>query len=256
MPPRPTPATSSKEPALPQRELRLDPLYQQVRQILQERIASGFWGPGSLLPAEPKLAESLGVSPGTVRKALDELTLDKLVVRQQGRGTFVTAQTPDSALFHFFSLVDSAGTPVAPDSRELSRAQGPADAAERQRLGLGSRAKVLRIDRVRMLAGRDALVERIVVPSALFPGLIAEGAALPNTLYDLYQQRYGITVLRADETLRAVPARAGEAKILGIGKGSPLLEIDRLAISFDERPVEWRVSRLATRDFAYRSELR
>lgn len=82
------------------------PLYRQVKQILLQRIASGAWRPGDLVPAEPKLGQELGVSPGTVRKALDELASENLVVRQQGRGTFVATHTPTSSLFHFFRLVD------------------------------------------------------------------------------------------------------------------------------------------------------
>ena len=235
---------------------RFEPLYRQVRQILQDRIASGDWAPGALLPAEPKLAEQLGVSPGTVRKALDALALDKLVVRQQGRGTFVSAQTPDSTLFHFFSIVGQNGETAIPDSQEIGREEAPATAEERQRLGLSGRAKVLRMDRVRPLGGHAALVERVVIPLALFPGLGKEPAPLPNTLYDHYQHRYGITILRADETLRALPAGGREARILGIKAGTPLLEIDRIAYSFDDRPVEWRVSLLDTAHFAYRNMLR
>ncbi|MDJ0611305.1 MAG: GntR family transcriptional regulator [Kiloniellales bacterium] len=234
---------------------RFEPLYRQVRQILQDRIASGDWPPGSLLPAEPKLAESLGVSPGTVRKALDSLALERLVVRQQGRGTFVAAQTPDSSLFRFFSVVGEDGEQAIPDSRELGREVGAATTEERRRLALSGRARVLRLDRVRPLAGRDALVERVVLPLALFPGLERE-ESLPNTLYDHYQHRYGITIRRADETLRAASAGGRVARVLGIKPGTPLLAIDRVAISFDDKPVEWRVSLLDTRFFAYRNVLR
>ncbi len=234
---------------------RFEPLYRQVRQILQERIASGDWPPGSLLPAEPKLAESLGVSPGTVRKALDSLALERLVVRQQGRGTFVAAQTPDSTLFRFFSVVGEDGEQAIPDSREIGREVSAASPEERRRLALSGRARVLRLDRVRPLAGRDALVERIVLPLALFPGIERE-EALPNTLYDHYQHRYGITIRRADETLRAAAAGGRVARVLGIKPGTPLLVIDRVAMSFDEKPVEWRVSLLDSSQFAYRNVLR
>lgn len=235
---------------------RFEPLYRQVRQILQDRIASGDWAPGALLPAEPKLAEQLGVSSGTVRKALDALALDKLVVRHQGRGTFVAMQTPDSTLFQFFSVVDRNGQMALPDSREVGREEGPATAEERQRLALSGRAKVLRLDRVRPLSGQDALVERVIVPVALFPGLGQSEAPLPNTLYDHYQDRYGITILRADEYLRAATAGGRVGRLLGIESGTPLLAIDRTAYSFDDQPVEWRVSLLDTSHFAYRNVLR
>ena len=65
------------------------PLYVQVMEIISKRIEKGEWGPGEVLPAEPKFAEELGVSQGTVRKALDNIARKKIVVRRQGRGTFV-----------------------------------------------------------------------------------------------------------------------------------------------------------------------
>jgi len=231
------------------------PLYRQVREILLQRIARGDWQPGALVPAEPKLGLELGVSPGTVRKALDELAAENLVVRQQGRGTFVAAQTPDSALFHFFRLIDREGRRVTPSSRELGREHGPASPQERQRLALRGRARVTRVRRLRQ-AGEGAIIERIVVPSALFADLHEHPGELPNTLYDLYQRRYGKTVRRASETLQAVALDdAEEARLLGLRRGAPVLMIDRIAYSFDDLPIEWRRSLVDTRRLRYLNEL-
>jgi GntR family transcriptional regulator len=230
------------------------PLYRQVRDILLQRIARGDWQPGALVPAEPKLGQELGVSPGTVRKALDELAALKLVVRQQGRGTFVAAQTPDSALFHFFRLIDQQGRRVTPSSRELGREQGPASPEERQRLALRGRARVTRIRRLRQ-AGDGAILERIVVPSALFADLHDHPGELPNTLYDLYQRRYGKTVRRASETLHAATPDAPDAHLLGLPPAAPALVIDRIAYSFDDLPIEWRRSLVDTRKLRYLSNL-
>jgi GntR family transcriptional regulator len=231
------------------------PLYRQVREIVLQRIARGDWQPGTLLPAEPKLGQELGVSPGTVRKALDELAALNLVVRQQGRGTFVAAQTPDSSLFHFFRLIDPQGGRVTPSSRELEREQGAATPDERRRLALPARARVVRVRRLRQ-AGDGAIIERIVVPGALFPGLYGHPGELPNTLYDLYQRRYGRTVRRASESLcaRAVDD-AGDARLLQLKRGAAVLEIDRIAYSFDDLPIEWRRSLVDTRRLRYLSDL-
>jgi GntR family transcriptional regulator len=231
------------------------PLYRQVKEILLQRIARGDWQPGALVPAEPKLGQELGVSPGTVRKALDELAALNLVVRQQGRGTFVAAQTPDSALFHFFRLIDREGRRVTPSSRELGREQGPARQEERQRLALRGRARVTRIRRLRQ-AGAGAILERIVVPSALFADLHDHPGELPNTLYDLYQRRYGKTVRRASETLHAEALDDVEdARLLQLEPGAPVLVIDRIAYSFDDLPIEWRRSLVDTRKLRYLSDL-
>lgn len=230
------------------------PLYRQVKQLLLRRIAAGAWRPGEALPAEPRLGEELGVSAGTVRKALDELTAEGVVQRRQGRGTFVAAQTPDLTLFRFFRLATPAGERVIPTSRELTRATGDATDEEARRLRLTPGDPVLRVDRLRETAG-GRLVERIVVPLALFPGLAEHEGELPNTLYDLYQRRYGRTVRRAEESLRAVAAGAAEAQALGLPEGAPALEIDRVAYSFDDLPVEWRRSVVDTRGLRYLSRL-
>lgn len=232
------------------------PLYRQVKQILLQRIASGAWRPGDLVPAEPKLGEELGVSQGTVRKALDELAAENLVVRRQGRGTFVATHTPTSSLFHFFRLVDGEGRRVVPSGRELAREQGVASADERRRLQLPARDKVMRLKRIRWADGGGALLESIVVPTRFFPDLRAHPGELPNTLYDLYQRGYGKTVRRVEEWLRAAALEDPEtARHLVLEVGAPVLEIDRIAYTFDDVPVEWRRSIVDTRALRYFIEL-
>lgn len=230
------------------------PLYQQVRDLVRQRIADGSWPPGMALPAEPRLAAELGVSQGTVRKALDELAAAGIVQRRQGRGTFVAAHTAERSLFHFFQLVRLDGTRPVPESRTLACARGPASEEEAARLGIPAGAQVIRIDRVRTLDGAPAIAERIVAPAALFRDLGADGE-IPNTLYDLYQRRYGVTVARARERVTAVAAGAREAELLAVAEGAPLLSVDRAAEDLDGRTVEWRVSRVRTDAAAYAAEL-
>ena len=252
--PKSTPTGGGPEPQDPPGPTFV-PLYQQVRDILMHRIASGAWRPGSPLPSEPRLAAELNVSLGTVRKALDELVSGRLVVRQQGRGTFVAEQTPDTALFHFFRVVDTAGERVIPNHRELHRDCGPATEQEAARLSLTTASEVLRLRRLRSANGRTALLERICIATDLVPGLADHEGPLPNTLYDLYQQRFGLTIRRAGETLRAEAADRESATLLGLDVGAPVLAIDRVAYGFEDRPVEWRVSLLDTRHFAYANEI-
>ncbi len=232
------------------------PLYAQVRDLFVRRLASGEWKPGDLLPAEPRLAAELGVSPGTVRKALDELAAQNRLVRRQGKGTFVASYTPERALFHFFHLVGDDGSRVLPESRVLSCRTALANAVECRRLQLAPRAPVLRIVRVRELGGRATIVERISLPADRFPGLASlQRERIPNTLYALYESDYGVSVAQAEERLRAVAAGAGEQRLLGVARGTPLLEVDRLALDQGGLPVEWRVSRCDTRHCHYRNLL-
>jgi GntR family transcriptional regulator len=221
-----------------------------------ERFASGHWRAGELLPAEPRLAEEFGVSQGTVRKALDRLADRNMVVRRQGKGTYVASYTPDRALFHFFNLVSDSDERELPSSRVTSRRSGRAQRIERERLGLASGEAVIRIERVRTLHEQPVLVEHISVPRSLFPGLeTLPEEGLPNTLYALYETEYGISVTRAEERLKAVAASSADAVALAVAEGMPLLEVDRVALSHDQRPVEWRVSRCLTEQHHYLSLL-
>lgn len=226
------------------------PLYQQVKDLLIERLIGGYWKPGDLLPSEMQLAGELGVSQGTVRKALDEMTAGNLLVRRQGRGTYVAEHDQEHALFHFFKMTDRNGLPLVPQSRVLRRARSPARPAEAARLALGGKEEVTRITRVRTLDGHPAIFERIVLPTTLFPGLL-DRRELPNTLYTLFARDYGITVARAEERLTAVPAGAEAARHLAVERDSPLLSIDRTALALNGRPVEWRISLCDTRDQVY-----
>lgn len=232
------------------------PLYGQVKALMIRRLVSGEWRPGALLPSEMRLAETFKVSQGTVRKALDELAAENLVVRRQGKGTFVASHTPYRALFHFFHLVDRHGHRQLPDSRVLSCARRPATRDEMRNLSVHQGTEVIRIRRVRTLNDRPAIIEKIVVSSDVFPDLVSAGGVnLPNSLYQLYEEKYGVTIHRAIERLRAVAVAARDAKVLQVPMGTPLLEIDRVALSLDRKPIEWRVSRCDTRYHRYLSVL-
>jgi len=232
------------------------PLYRQVKQVLMQRLATHHWKPGDLLPSEPCLAEELGVSPGTVRKALDEMTAQNLVVRRQGKGTYVTTHSPHRALFHFFHIERDDGARELPDSTVLSIRQAAGNRNERKNLALPSSGKVIRIKRVRAFDGIPAIFEEIVVSAKRFTGLDKYPADdLPNTIYRLYEEKFRVVVTRAEERIRAIAADRTDAKYLNIPAGSPVLEIDRLAFGHENDVIEWRVSRCLTTEHYYLSEL-
>jgi GntR family transcriptional regulator len=230
--------------------LDVKPLYAQVREILRERIRSGALKPGSALPNEFALAHELGVSQGTVRKALDALTAEQLLVRSPGRGTFVRAQTAADVLFRFFHIYNAQGVRILPDSRDVVVTRARANAAEAERLRLPRTASVIRIHRLRTRDDRPFMLETISIPADLFPDLDRVDP-LPNTLYDFFQRAYGITVARAEERLTADAADATAAEALGVMAGAPLLCIDRTTFALDDRPIEWRVSRCHIGDGYY-----
>lgn len=231
------------------------PLYAQVRERLVDRIRSGEWKPGQLIANEFEIAAEFGVSQGTARKAISDLASEGLVVRRQGRGTFVVEHTPAHVLFRFFNLFDAAGAAVIPDSRDGKASLAAASAEERKTLGLERNAKVLRISRTRTHDGAPLMCEIIALPEALFPGL-AERHEIPNTLYDLFQKSYGVLVTRTDDRLSAVAADPQTAATLDVAPGTPLLKIDRIAFGLDDRPLEWRVSLCHLGNAHYRARTR
>jgi GntR family transcriptional regulator len=230
------------------------PLYQQVREVLVQRISDQIWAPGAMLPSEQQIAAELGVSQGTVRKALDEMTADRLLVRRQGRGTFVASHDEAQILFHYFRIVPDDGARAYPESSFRDVAIRVADATERKMLILSAGDKVIRMSRLRSIGGRAIISEYIVLPAALFPGL---GNTIPvqNNLYALFSTRFGITVSGGRERVRAVAAATEDAQLLGIAPDSPILSIDRIAMSLEGTPVEWRRSFCLTDEAAYQVDL-
>ena len=232
------------------------PLYLRVKGVIIQRIVDEIWRPGGLLPSEQKLAVELGVSPGTVRKALNELTAENLLYRQQGKGTFVASHNPERSLFHFFKIVADDGKRQPATSRLLACSRRRAGRDEAKRLDMPAQSRVVEINRIRELGGSRQILERILVSAKLFPSLgKPSDGELPNELYVFYEERYAITIYRANETLRAVAATAEQAKLLGLKTGAPLVEMDRAALTLAGRPVEWRVSLCDTRNCHYVSEL-
>ena len=227
-------------------------LYEQVRAQITEGISAGRWKPGEALPSESALAASHGVAIGTIRKAVDSLVAEGALRRHQGKGTFVVAHDGGRLMFHFFHIVGRDGSRSYPEVRTLSFRRDRADAAAARALGIAQHEKVVRIRNVLSLEGRARIVDDIALPAALFPGLTEKiFLARDNTIYHLYQSRYGINVLRTDERLRAVLATTEDARLLAVQAGEPLLEIRRVALTFRDRPVELRVSRVDTSAHAY-----
>jgi GntR family transcriptional regulator len=230
------------------------PLYMQVKELLIQRLIDKVWTPGMPLPSEPQLATELKVSQGTVRKALDEMTAEKLVTRRQGKGTYVSEHTQEQTLYHFFRLRDAKDQPHQPHSTILSIAQKNATALEVDALELHDNEQVICIDRTRALAGKLIINETITLPARLFPNL-AFDIELPNTLYGFYQREFGLSVVKVSEKLTAVLAAEDDQQRLNIAAGTPLLRSQRTAYTLDGTPVELRITRSLTEHHHYFNEL-
>ncbi len=226
------------------------PLYSQVYETLIKRISEGMWRPGQALPSEQALALQLGVSQGTVRKALDALAVDKVIERRQGKGTYLAELTQERSLFRFFRLTRPDGARAIPTSGEETVKRRRVRAVEAQALALADTAEVIEIVRTRFVDDQPVASERIALPRELFPDLDRH-APLPNTLYALYQREYGINIASTEERLRADIARRDDARRLRVALGTALLQVERVAISVNGKRVEWRLSRCDTSTLAY-----
>ena len=234
----------------------LNPLYKEVKLRLTRDLAAGEWKAGEAIPSESKLAERFNVSIGTIRKAIDDLVAGGILVRQQGRGTFVAAHTEDRTLFYFFHIVGRDGSRELPTTELLSFRTARATAPEEARLNLARGAKVVRIENLLKLGSKPVVLDDITVPAALFPDLTEDlFRGREGTIYGLYQARYGISVIRISERLSAERAPAHVSEQLRLKVDDPVLAIRRVAYSFDDTPVEYRVSWVNTERHEYLSDL-
>ncbi len=219
------------------------PLYRAVKRALLDAIGAAAFAPGDALPSEAALAVAFRVSIGTVRKAVDELSAEHIVVRRQGRGTFVATHDAGRLMFQFFHVERSDGLRELPGVTLVSFQRGRAGDEAAEALHLRPGEAVVEIENVLRLQGRPVIHDRIALPAALFRGLTEKRLReRPGTLYQFYQAGFGITVLRALERARAVGADKATARVLGVAPGAPLIEVRRTALSFSDQPVEYRAS--------------
>jgi GntR family transcriptional regulator len=226
------------------------PLYRQVYDIMVRKVAQGVWRPGASLPSEQNLAREMGVSQGTMRKVLDALTAENLLERRQGKGTFIAENTQERTLFRFFRISRPGGKRMTPERVDETVKVRASRAPERTKLGLARSDRVVEILRTRHIEKAASIRESIILPAALFAG-IEKRSSLPNSLYSLYQSDYGINIVAAHEELSAQLATQEDHEVLDIPKGSPILVIERLAVSLQEQKVEWRISRVKSGDLVY-----
>jgi len=238
-------------------KLRPAPLYARIEAALRARLAAGEWAPGAALPTEPQLAAEYGISQGTLRRALAALEAQRVIERRQGAGTYVAEATSARALFHFFRVARPDGTRPVPTSMAHLLETRPARAEEAEALALPRRARVVAMERLRLLEGRPVLLEAIALPARLFAGFaLPLGQVLEDELYVHYQRHHGVTVLRVEERLTALACPPGAAARLEVAPGTPLLGISRVAFDVLDRRVEHRRTWLRTDAQHYAVELR
>jgi GntR family transcriptional regulator len=245
-------AEAGAEPPTP----AFSPLYQQIKALLTRSLTLGDWKAGEALPSEPELAARFKVSQGTVRKALDALTAEGLLVRRQGKGTFVATHAEERVQYRFLRLMPDQGPRKAMQRRFLDfrRLRAPAEIA--RALALSGGDSVLQIRRLLLAEEAPVVLDDIWLPARLFKGLTAERLqAYRGPMYGMFEAEFGVQMIRAEEQIRAVAAAGTQAEVLGVAPGAPLLLVERRSFTYADKPVELRRGLYRTDAHYYRNEL-
>ena len=232
------------------------PLYQRLREEMLAKIAAGEWTPGAPIPTEAELTRHYGVAIGTVRKAVDTLVNEGLLLRSQGRGTFVRRPNFDASLARFFRQVDASGGLEIPTSRILSKTLQKPSQGVTNALELGKGEQVVHMERLRMIEGRTLFHEDIWLPANRFGALMdVDPEDFGELLYPFYERQCGQCIASAKETLTVGAADGDMAATLSIEEGAPVVTIERIALGYDRSPLEYRLTRAAAEGFRYQIDI-
>lgn len=257
--PSPGEAALSLAEASSQAAPAFSPLYQQIKGLITRELQAGVWKPGESIPSELDLAARFKVSQGTVRKAIDDLAAENLVVRRQGKGTFVATHSEQHVQYRFLKLMPDSGDldsegPAQRRIVECRRVRASADVA--RLLALRSGDAVLQVRRVLSFGGVPTILEDLWLPGTTFKGLTLEQmAGYQGPTYAMYEVEFGVRMVRAEEKLRAVAADDAQAGLLQVAVQTPLLSVERLAYTYKDTPMELRRGLYRTDTHHYRNAL-
>ena len=232
------------------------PLYDQIKILITQSLIAGEWRPGEAIPSEIELASRFQVSQGTVRKAIDALAAENILVRRQGKGTFVASHAQERATTRFLRIAPDQGPIDYPASELVSVERERAPDSTLRLLDLRAGAQVHVIRRLLKFRGVPAILDEIHLPCALFKGLEEETLrAHKGSLYGFLEAEFGVTMIRAEERIKAVLPDERTQALLHTDAGTPLLCVDRIAFTYGDRPVEWRRGLCITADCSYINEV-
>ena len=248
----PSPTADNPAPAF-------SPLYQQIKTLILRSLQAGEWKPGEPIPSEIELAARFRVSQGTMRKAIDELAAENLVVRRQGKGTFVATHAEQHVQYRFLKLVPDSGDiaaegPAVRTIVDCKRQRAAADVARALALRTGD--AVLQVRRVLAYGGVPTILEDLWLPGAPFKGLTAERLhQWHGPMYAMFETEFGVRMVRAEEKIRAVLPDEEQASLLQVDTATPLLSVERVAHTYHDTPMELRRGLYRTDTHHYRNEL-
>ncbi|HIE90832.1 MAG: GntR family transcriptional regulator [Methylophilaceae bacterium] len=232
------------------------PLYEQIKVLITQGLIGGEWRPGDVIPSEVDLARRFKVSQGTVRKAIDSLASENILIRRQGKGTYVATHSEEDVKLRFLRLTAANGQKEVLNNDQISYKKTKADARKSNMLSIKAGSTLIEIKRVLKFSRRPLIYDHIAIPAAHFKGLNAARIEANNgSMYSMYETEYGIRMIRAEERLTAVAASAEVAEALHLELGAPLLSIERVSYTYGDKPMEWRLGLCLTGDHHYMNEL-
>ena len=232
------------------------PLYRQIKSLILQALEAGEWRPGQVIPSEQELAARFSVSQGTVRKAIDEMAADNLLVRKQGKGTFVASHNDPRSFFRFLRLAPINGDLAPPQSVPLDCWRAKAGQEASRMLGIAMGDPIIIVRRLLKFAQKPIVIDEIYLPGEVFQGLTQEMLQGWNgSLYSLLETRFGMRMIRAQERIRAVAADRSTSEALKVEEGTPLLSVERVTYTYGDKPVEWRRGLYSTAEHFYLNEL-
>jgi len=257
--PQPSNPNANEGPGLSLPTPAFSPLYQQIKNLILQSLQNGEWKPGDLIPSELDLAARYRVSQGTVRKAIDELAAENLLVRRQGKGTFVATHAEEHIQYRFLRLHPDLGTldsegPAAREILSCRRTRAPAEITTP--LGLRAGDALIQVSRVLSFHGVPTILEDLWLPGSAFKGLTLDTLAQhQGPMYALFESQFGVRMVRAQEKIKAVSADETAAALLHVSSGTPLLSVERVAYTYNDVPMEFRRGLYRTDRHHYRNEL-
>lgn len=232
------------------------PLYRQIKGLMLQALEAGEWRPGQVIPSEQELAVRFNVSQGTVRKAIDEMAADNLLVRKQGKGTYVASHNDPRSFFRFLRLVPVNGDLRHPESIPLECWKAKAGQEASRMLDIKPGDPIIIVRRLLKFSHKPVVIDEIYLPGEVFQGLTLEVLQTWNgSLYSLFETRFGLRMIRAQESIRAVAADRSTSEALKVPEGQPVLSVERVTYTYGDKPVEWRRGLYLTDEHFYLNEL-
>ena len=234
----------------------MQPLYEKVKKKITASLVQGEWRPGEAIPSETELANVYDVSQGTVRKAIDELSAESILIRRQGKGTYVATHNEENIQLRFLRLTSNFGLKEKLDNQLVSFSKEKATNKLAKVLNINPASTIISLKRVLTFNEKPLILDVIKIPAQSFRGLTAEMVVeKKGSMYRMYETDFGVRMLRADEKIRAINANFESASLLNVKENSPLLSVERISYTYDNKPLEWRLGLCITDNHYYRSEL-